>query len=72
MSALCQKRTLTSYSITSSVSAHAGTVFGANEAQMADNFIAAAEVRRMVHAVAIRSPCPREEEFRSVIRRQLL
>jgi hypothetical protein len=33
MSALCQKRTLTSYSITLSVSARGGTVFGANEPQ---------------------------------------
>jgi hypothetical protein len=51
MSALCQKRTLTSYLITSSVSACCGTVFGANEPQVADDFIAAALVRRMVDAV---------------------
>ena len=32
-------------------SARGGTVFGANEAQVADDFIAAAMVRRMVDAV---------------------
>jgi len=35
----------------SSVSAHSGTVSGVNEAQMADNFIATAMVRRMVYSV---------------------
>ena len=34
-----------------SVSACGGTVFGANEAQVADDFIAAATIRRMVDAV---------------------
>jgi hypothetical protein len=32
-------------------SAHGGTVFGGNEAQVADDFIAAAMVRRMIDAV---------------------
>jgi len=35
----------------SSVSVCGGTVFGANEAQVADDFIAAAAIRRMVDAV---------------------
>ena len=45
------KADIRSYSITSSVSARGGTCFGANEAQMTDDFVATAMVCRMVDAI---------------------
>ena len=41
----------TSYLITLSVPARGGTVFGAKKAQVANDFVAAALVRRMVDAI---------------------